>query len=115
MPKVEVLIGKRIAEARRAHGWTQAELAGRVGTAWETISRLERGTSMPSLSRISQIAEVLGVSLSSLARDGAVRDKSAILGEIEDLLRPCDAATLRVARDVIAALVQHGGDQGEPR
>jgi len=37
-------IGQRIKEAREARGWTQAELASRMGyKTWITISRLENG------------------------------------------------------------------------
>lgn len=109
VPKVELLLGRRIAEARRAHGWSQSQLAERVGVTLETISRLERGATMPSITRISKIAEVLGVSLSTLARDGAVHDKTAIMRDIEDLLRPCSATTLGYVRDLIAVVVQHEG------
>ena len=37
-------IGQRIKAAREARGWTQAELAERLGyKTWVTISRLENG------------------------------------------------------------------------
>jgi transcriptional regulator with XRE-family HTH domain len=40
---------------------TQAQLADMVGTRQPSIARLENGTSTPSLSFLTKIAEALGV------------------------------------------------------
>ena len=66
MSRVEKKLGQRIAMLRRQAQLTQAALAESVGVANETISRLERGTAMPSLSRMDKIADALGVELSEV-------------------------------------------------
>jgi transcriptional regulator with XRE-family HTH domain len=67
--------------------FTQAELAEKVGVAVETISRLERGSAMPSLARMEEIASALGVELPDLfdfkdretARDKAIERLLAVV------------------------------------
>jgi transcriptional regulator with XRE-family HTH domain len=64
--EIEKLLGSRIAEIRKRQGLTQFELASLIGVAFETISRLERGVSIPSLKTVETISNVLNVSLREL-------------------------------------------------
>ncbi len=68
MNSTDKMIGRRIAELRRLAGLSQARLADTVGTATETISRLETGAAMPSLVRLAAIASALGVELHEMLR-----------------------------------------------
>jgi len=52
-------LGKRIADRRKAIAWTQDQLAERLGVDAETISRFERGVTVPSLITLDQLAKVL--------------------------------------------------------
>jgi transcriptional regulator with XRE-family HTH domain len=61
--EVNRAIGGRIAKLRRHRGLTQAELAEAIGVANETISRLERGVSVPSLNTLEEISRSLDVPL----------------------------------------------------
>ncbi|MFA7050294.1 MAG: helix-turn-helix transcriptional regulator [Patescibacteria group bacterium] len=58
-------ISESIISARLKNGLTQEELAGLLNTKQSSISRLERGLSLPSLSFLLKIAEVLGMRLSA--------------------------------------------------
>jgi transcriptional regulator with XRE-family HTH domain len=53
-------VGQRIREARLAKGWTHEELARRMNANWRTVQRWQKGE-LPRLSRLVQLAEVLGV------------------------------------------------------
>ena len=55
----------RIAELRRAKGWTQERLAGESGITVRTIQRLEAGKDA-SLDTISRIAKALDVAVGEL-------------------------------------------------
>jgi transcriptional regulator with XRE-family HTH domain len=66
MRLVEKKLGKKVVAYRRQAGLTQAGLAEKVGVAVETISRLERGSAVPSLARMEEIAGALGVDLPDL-------------------------------------------------
>ena len=51
--------GYQVARLRIQRGLTQAQLAELVGTRQPSIARLESGESMPSLSFLQRVAEVL--------------------------------------------------------
>jgi transcriptional regulator with XRE-family HTH domain len=66
-------VGEAIAKTRLGKGLTQEQVAVAIGVEQETISRFERGATLPTLSRLMDIAELLGVSLDSLVRAGSSR------------------------------------------
>jgi len=41
-------LANRLREAREARGWTQAELAARIGVSRKTINTVENGVFVPS-------------------------------------------------------------------
>jgi transcriptional regulator with XRE-family HTH domain len=64
MPKdIEKLIGAQVARIRKEREFTQEQLAELVDVATETISRLERGVSIPSLRTLAKISQALHTSL----------------------------------------------------
>lgn len=65
-PAFRVRLGRRISELRRRAGLSQADLAEALGTATESVSRIERAVSTPSLGLLGQIAEVLDVEVENL-------------------------------------------------
>lgn len=52
--------GYRISEIRKTKGLSQTELAEKVGTSQEHISRIEKGLYSPRLDISAKIADVLG-------------------------------------------------------
>jgi putative transcriptional regulator len=56
----------RLREARVAAGWTQAELAERVGVSRKTINTVENGVFVPSTVLALKLARALGVSVEGL-------------------------------------------------
>lgn len=58
-------IGKLIEHARALKCLTQAELAARVGTKQSSISRIESGSSVPSISFLVKIAAAFNTDLIS--------------------------------------------------
>lgn len=63
---VEEQIGSHIARLRKEREITQEQLAELVNMAPETISRIERGASVPSLKTLEKISEALHTSLKML-------------------------------------------------
>lgn len=59
-------LGQAIAKRRKARGLTQDDFAGIVEVDSVTVSRFERGTSVPSLQRLFVIAQALDASVSEL-------------------------------------------------
>ena len=61
-----IRLGQNIATSRHAMGWTQQELAEKVGIESVTVSRIETGGSIPSLARLAAVADALKVSIGDL-------------------------------------------------
>ena len=55
--------GYQVARLRMLRGLTQTQLAEMVGARQPSIARLENGTSAPSLSFLTKIAEALGAKI----------------------------------------------------
>ena len=62
MGHILVEIGKRIAESRRSAGFTQEELANRLGVTPQALSKWEKGVSSPDLEMLTSLCDILGVS-----------------------------------------------------
>ena len=52
-------LGNRLKERRGELGWTQAELAKRVGVSRKTVNTVENGVFVPSTVLALKLAEVL--------------------------------------------------------
>ena len=59
-------VGTRIAHLRREQGLTQAELAEQLGISYQAVSGWERGTSMPDISKLIDLARALNVTVDTL-------------------------------------------------
>ena len=59
-------LAKNIAQYRKAHHDTQLDLATKLNYSDKSVSKWERGESLPDVYILSQIAELYGVSVSAL-------------------------------------------------
>ena len=76
-PELAKTIGQAIARWRTAHAMTQEELAVALDVDPMTVSRFERGVSLPSLLTFQQIATVFGASMAQMLEDVPVPLKPA--------------------------------------
>lgn len=56
-------IGKKITEARKSLNLSQAELAQQISISPQAVGKWERGESMPDITTLNRLAEILGVDL----------------------------------------------------
>ena len=63
-------LGRRIQQARNARGFTQVEVAERVGVTRGTLENMEHGRIRVLVHRLVDIARVLGVPAHELLRGG---------------------------------------------
>lgn len=66
-------IGKKIMELRKKSGFSQEELAERVGVARQTISKWELGETSPDLKQSKELSKIFKVSLDELT-DNNIKD-----------------------------------------
>ena len=62
-------MGEKILALRKARGWSQEELAERVGVTRQAVSRWESGTAKPDADKTISICDLFGVSADYLLRD----------------------------------------------
>lgn len=63
-------IGEKILNMRRARGWSQEELAERIGVTRQAVSRWESGAAKPDTDKVIAFCDLFGVSADYLIRDG---------------------------------------------
>lgn len=61
-----LVLGRTLASLREQRGWTQGDLASRVGITQSNLSRIERGQAQPDAYTQRQLAEAFGMSASAL-------------------------------------------------
>lgn len=64
--KLNILIGQRIIALRTKKGWSQADLARAAEKSPQAIEKVENGKVNSSIYSLHEIADALGVSLSTL-------------------------------------------------
>jgi len=103
----------RLRELRKSHGWTLADVAERLGTTPQTISRLETNVMTVSTDWLQKFANLFGVSAAELiseagtaaidvigtaARDGRIGGAGA--GQLPLPLSLDDAVAVRAAENI---------------
>ncbi len=68
MEEMKLLLAGRLIKLRQAAGMTQAELGERLNYSDKTISKWERGESMPDVYVLTRIAEIYGTTVDGLLR-----------------------------------------------
>lgn len=91
-----LVTSERIKELRQARGWTQADLARRLGVTRNGVNSWEQGLSMPSPASLVDLARMFSVStdyllgverLDMVNVSGLDERDVAILAELADRLR----------------------------
>lgn len=70
------MINEKIKEARTAKGMTQQQLADQVHVVRQTVSKWEKGISLPDASNIQDLCSVLGVTSSWILETGENSDSN---------------------------------------
>lgn len=97
-PELAKTIGQAIARWRTARGMTQEALAVALDVDPMTVSRFERGVSLPSLLTFQQIATVFGASMAQMLEDvpvplpAAAESNSAMFTSLMKNLSPEEQA-----------------------
>ena len=93
MRETKLPLGERMKRLRQERGWSQGELARRIGGDGRQISRYENSRIVPSVEVLAKIAEALDVSTDFLLFEGIARRPLHVpdngiaerLGDLRDL------------------------------
>ncbi len=108
--RLALKMGRAIAVRRQQRQLTQAELAEAIGVEQETISRFERGATLPPLGRLSDVADALSCPLDELLRTGSPRleDRAQGIARIlEKLTEPDRRLVGEIVEQLCARLLKN--------
>ena len=97
-------IGQRIRKFRKAYHLSQEQLAEKVGISTTHMSHIETGNTKLGLPVFVDIAKALCVQTDELLHDTPKKDKTAIKGELEEILDSCSMQDIRIIEDVVKAV-----------
>lgn len=108
---IEELLGSQIANIRKRRNLTQAQLAESVNVATETISRIERGISIPSVKTLEKISHALQTPLTDFfafepAPPARADDRENALAKVMMLLQNKKRADIQLSHQVLKALFE---------
>ena len=95
--------GVFLAQLRREKGWTQKDLAEKLYVSDKAVSKWERGLSVPDVSLLLPLAELLGVSVTELLEGRRLEEAAIPADEVEVLVKkaltlPTEPAEVRKGR-----------------
>ncbi len=94
------LIGQRIKERRKELGWSQEKLAEVIDVAVAYLSRVERGSSKVTLTRLAQISNVLQIPICELII-GVTKEEDIYLDrEFKELFMQCSKDKLKLIYNI---------------
>ena len=64
-----MILADKIIENRKKNGWSQEDLADKLGVSRQSVSKWESAQAVPDMKKIIQMSEVFGVSTDYLLRD----------------------------------------------
>lgn len=102
-------VGQRVRGCRLAKGYTQKELAEKIGVKYWVILHYEKGKRKISIKRLYSIAEVLSVSIMDLVPEHTIisDEKSYLEGEeVLDLVEKYEKVENQELRNVVYSLIK---------
>ena len=90
--------GRFIASLRKEHGWTQKDLAERVGVTDKAVSRWETGRGFPDVSCLPALADALEVPISELVRGERMELEGKKPAEIMEQVEQAVVNTVELSR-----------------
>lgn len=99
-----MILAEKITEERKKNGWSQEELAARLGVSRQSVSKWESAGSIPDLQKVIQLADLFGVSTDYLLKDELDReDRSALPAASNEPDAPLRRVTMEEANAFLAA------------
>ncbi|MEO7621523.1 MAG: helix-turn-helix transcriptional regulator [Gallionella sp.] len=108
--ELAVRLGGNLTHWRKALGLTQGQVALRLAVEPETISRFERGMTLPSLPTLARLAEVLGATMAQLLEEESPPPFDGI-DKLASRLEPLSEQDRKFVMDVMTRLCAHCSEQ----
>ena len=99
------IIGERLKKARLAKNFTQEQLAEKIDVSVAFLSRAERGDVKINLHRISQLCNILDISIGQVLTGTVSNSKDYLLEDFSNLLKNCPPEKLKLIYDITKVII----------
>ena len=82
-----IKIGKYIAEKRKGLGYTQKQLAERIGMSDKSVSKWERGICLPDVSIYIELCDMLGITINEFLAGEDISEENMIKRSEDNLIQ----------------------------
>ncbi|MGN0350237.1 MAG: helix-turn-helix domain-containing protein [Roseburia sp.] len=97
-----MIFADKVMEERKKNGWSQEELAEKLGVSRQSVSKWESAQSVPDLTRILQMADLFGVTTDYLLKDDCEkRAENVPLTETVETVKKVRTVTMEEASDFL--------------
>ena len=79
-----MILADKIIENRKKNGWSQEELAEKLGVSRQSVSKWESAQSIPDMNKILKLSEIFGVSTDFLLKDEMTTAEFVAAPEADD-------------------------------
>ena len=102
------VIGRRIKKTRIKNKLKQETLADKIDVSVAYLSRVERGNAQINLKRLTQVAEILGVSPGYLLTGSNMKSKDYMKDDFIELLGKCTPSQQRLIYQIAELIYKNG-------
>lgn len=100
----KMILADKIIENRKKNGWSQEELADKLGVSRQSVSKWESMQAVPDMKKILQLAEVFGVSTDYLLKDEIDEPETPALTPVDSGL---EESVRMVSMEEASAFLEH--------
>lgn len=105
MQDIKKLVGSLVKKNRKLLRLTQAELACKVGVDPKYISRIETGTSYPSLSVVEKIFGILNINIGNMFEGKESSDRETMIDNINTYLKNASLKNVKIIKNICDTLM----------
>lgn len=104
MSSLKSKFGKRIKELRKSIGYTQEEVAEKIGIEPTNLSKMENGLHFPQSEKLEKLANVFNTNIMDLFDFEHFREKEVLIKEINDYLNSTSCKNIEIVYKFIKSL-----------
>jgi transcriptional regulator with XRE-family HTH domain len=99
-----MILADKIIELRKKNGWSQEELADKLGVSRQAVSKWESAQAVPDMNRVIKLSEIFGVSTDLLLKD-ELELSTAVPAELQE---SSEGGSVRsVSMEEASAFIEH--------
>ena len=99
------IIGERLKKARTSRKLTQEQLAEKLDVSVAFLSRAERGNVKMNLTRLTQICDILDISIGYILTGTGSNSKGYLTEDFSNLLKNCPPEKIKLIYDIAKVII----------